>query len=91
MRSGVPDSRSATFTWSARRNKAGLYQGKQFAEPVYHMVCAGRFQGQAAGVAVGDSAGPGGSAGGRIVAQGTPEQIAKDPASVTGPFLREVL
>ena len=33
----------------------------------------------------------GGSAGGRIVAQGTPEQIAKGPASVTGPFLREVL
>ena len=33
----------------------------------------------------------GGRAGGRIVAQGTPEEIAKDPASVTGPFLREVL
>ncbi|MBR3406736.1 MAG: excinuclease ABC subunit UvrA [Bacteroidales bacterium] len=33
----------------------------------------------------------GGRAGGRIVAQGTPEEIAKDPASVTGPFLKEVL
>ena len=33
----------------------------------------------------------GGSAGGRIVAQGTPEQLAADPASVTGPYLKEVL
>ena len=33
----------------------------------------------------------GGAAGGRIVAQGTPEQLAADPSSVTGPFLREVL
>ena len=33
----------------------------------------------------------GGRAGGRIVAEGTPEQLAKDPASVTGPFLKEVL
>ena len=33
----------------------------------------------------------GGAAGGRIVAAGTPEQLASDPASVTGPFLREVL
>ena len=33
----------------------------------------------------------GGKAGGMIVAQGTPEQLAKDPASVTGPFLREIL
>lgn len=33
----------------------------------------------------------GGSRGGRIVAQGTPEQLAEDPASVTGPFLHEVL
>ena len=33
----------------------------------------------------------GGRAGGRIVAEGTPEKIAKDPASVTGPFLKEVL
>ena len=33
--------------------------------------------------------GPGGGAqGGRIVAQGTPEQLARDPASPTGPFLR---
>ena len=33
----------------------------------------------------------GGAAGGRIVAMGTPEQIAADPASVTGPFLKELL
>ena len=33
----------------------------------------------------------GGKAGGMIVAQGTPEQLAKDPSSVTGPFLREIL
>ena len=33
----------------------------------------------------------GGRRGGYIVAQGTPEQLAKDPASVTGPFLKEVL
>ena len=33
----------------------------------------------------------GGKAGGVIVAQGTPEQLADDPASVTGPFLREIL
>ena len=33
----------------------------------------------------------GGRRGGRIVAQGTPEQLSDDPASVTGPFLREVL
>ena len=33
----------------------------------------------------------GGRAGGRIVAQGTPEELAKDPASVTGPYLREAL
>jgi excinuclease ABC subunit A len=33
----------------------------------------------------------GGRKGGYIVAQGTPETIAKDPASVTGPFLKEVL
>ncbi len=32
----------------------------------------------------------GGKAGGQIVAEGTPEQLAADPASVTGPFLREV-
>ena len=33
----------------------------------------------------------GGRKGGRIVAQGTPEQLAVDPSSVTGPFLKEIL
>ena len=33
----------------------------------------------------------GGKAGGTIVASGTPEQLAQNPASVTGPFLKEVL
>lgn len=33
----------------------------------------------------------GGAKGGTIVAQGTPEQITADPASVTGPFLKEML
>ena len=33
----------------------------------------------------------GGKAGGMIVAAGTPEQLADNPASVTGPFLKEVL
>lgn len=33
----------------------------------------------------------GGKAGGMIVASGTPEQLAANPASVTGPFLKEVL
>ena len=33
----------------------------------------------------------GGKRGGVIVAQGTPEQLADDPASVTGPFLKEIL
>ena len=33
----------------------------------------------------------GGAAGGRIVASGTPEQLASNPSSVTGPFLKEVL
>ena len=33
----------------------------------------------------------GGNAGGYIVAEGTPEQLASDPSSVTGPFLDEVL
>ena len=28
---------------------------------------------------------------GRIMEEGTPEQIARDPESVTGPFLKEVL
>ncbi len=36
--------------------------------------------------------GPGGGAdGGRIVAEGTPAQVAADPASVTGRYLREAL
>jgi excinuclease ABC subunit A len=33
----------------------------------------------------------GGNKGGRIVAQGTPEQLARDAASVTGPYLEEIL
>ena len=33
----------------------------------------------------------GGKSGGRIIACGTPEQIALDPASVTGKYLKEVL
>ena len=33
----------------------------------------------------------GGKAGGRIVAEGTPEQLSTNPDSVTGPFLAEVL
>ena len=33
----------------------------------------------------------GGRRGGLIVAEGTPEQLAEDPASVTGPYLRAVL
>lgn len=33
----------------------------------------------------------GGQAGGRIVAQGTPEELAKNPDSVTGPYLAEML
>jgi len=33
----------------------------------------------------------GGRRGGFIVAEGTPEQLAKNPDSVTGPFLKEVL
>ena len=33
----------------------------------------------------------GGKAGGMIVAEGTPEQLAENPVSVTGPFLKEVL
>ena len=33
----------------------------------------------------------GGREGGRIVAQGTPEQLASNPASVTGPYLKDVL
>ena len=33
----------------------------------------------------------GGAKGGRIIACGTPEQLAADPESVTGPYLRDVL
>ena len=33
----------------------------------------------------------GGVRGGQIVARGTPEQLATDPMSVTGPFLKEAL
>ena len=33
----------------------------------------------------------GGRRGGLVVAEGTPEQIASNPSSVTGPYLREVL
>ena len=33
----------------------------------------------------------GGKAGGMIVASGTPEQLAENPDSITGPFLKEVL
>ena len=33
----------------------------------------------------------GGRKGGMIIARGTPEQLAEDPASVTGPFLKEIL
>ena len=33
----------------------------------------------------------GGRAGGQIVASGTPEELALDPSSVTGPFLASVL
>ena len=33
----------------------------------------------------------GGNAGGRIIAYGTPEQVASDPDSVTGKYLKEVL
>jgi excinuclease ABC subunit A len=36
--------------------------------------------------------GPGaGSDGGRIIAEGTPEEVASNPDSVTGRFLRDVL
>ena len=33
----------------------------------------------------------GGAGGGRIVAQGTPQALADDPASVTGPYLKPLL
>jgi excinuclease ABC subunit A len=38
-----------------------------------------------------DMGSEGGKAGGMIVAEGTPEQLSKNPSSVTGPFLKEVL
>ncbi|MEQ1892468.1 MAG: excinuclease ABC subunit UvrA, partial [Planctomycetota bacterium] len=31
----------------------------------------------------------GGEAGGRVIARGTPAELAADPASITGPFLRQ--
>ena len=33
----------------------------------------------------------GGAKGGRIVACGTPEEVAEDPDSVTGKYLKEIL
>ena len=33
----------------------------------------------------------GGAKGGMIIAEGTPEELASDPASVTGPYLKEML
>lgn len=33
----------------------------------------------------------GGTAGGRVLSEGTPEQLAADPVSVTGPYLRPLL
>ena len=33
----------------------------------------------------------GGKAGGMIVAEGTPEELAQNPDSVTGPFIKEIL
>ena len=33
----------------------------------------------------------GGKAGGMIISKGTPEEVAADPSSVTGPFLKEIL
>ena len=33
----------------------------------------------------------GGAGGGMVVAQGTPEDLARNPSSVTGPYLRDVL
>jgi excinuclease ABC subunit A len=32
----------------------------------------------------------GGAAGGRIIAEGTPEQVAENPESHTGRFLKEI-
>ena len=33
----------------------------------------------------------GGARGGRVIAQGTPEQLACDPSSVTGQYLKNIL
>ena len=33
----------------------------------------------------------GGKGGGRIIASGTPEELAANPSSVTGPYLKELL
>ena len=33
----------------------------------------------------------GGKGGGMIIAEGTPEELARNPLSVTGPFLKEIL
>jgi len=33
----------------------------------------------------------GGKGGGMIIASGTPEQLAGNPESITGPFLKEIL
>ena len=33
----------------------------------------------------------GGAAGGKVIATGTPEEVAANPASVTGDFLKELL
>ena len=33
----------------------------------------------------------GGAAGGRVIASGTPEQVAENPDSVTGKYLKEIL
>jgi excinuclease ABC subunit A len=33
----------------------------------------------------------GGDKGGRVIAQGTPEEVAKNPKSYTGKYLKEVL
>jgi excinuclease ABC subunit A len=41
---------------------------------------------------LGDRSGPGGrAAGGRLLAEGTPEQVAQVEASYTGQFLRQAL
>ena len=45
----------------------------------------------AEGGGVGDEVLEGGKAGGMVVAEGTPEEVAQNPASHTGRFLAEVL